>query len=104
MYGANNPLKYVDPDGKDITIYYRAPSGGATDFGHIMLGVMNQEHGQTAFIDYYPAHGTDGFGNGPGTFNLGDMAERGQQNANGQLRASRFRPIPTKPRRSSMRS
>ncbi len=42
-YGANNPLKYVDPDGKDITLYYRAPSGGATDFGHVMLGVLAQQ-------------------------------------------------------------
>ena len=22
VYGGNNPLKYVDPDGKDITIFY----------------------------------------------------------------------------------
>ncbi|MDQ2950032.1 MAG: hypothetical protein M3Y27_29535, partial [Acidobacteriota bacterium] len=25
IYGGNNPLKYVDPDGQDITIYYRLP-------------------------------------------------------------------------------
>ncbi len=84
-YGANNTLKYVDPDGKDITIYYRAPSGGATDFGHVMLGVLNQSTGQTAFIDFYPKNGTDALGRGPGTFNLGDMGERGAQNANGQF-------------------
>jgi hypothetical protein len=40
-YGANNPLKYVDQDGKDITLYYRAPSGGVADFGHLMVGVLN---------------------------------------------------------------
>jgi len=84
-YGANNPLKYVDKDGKDITLYYRAPSGGSTDFGHVMLGVLNQDTGRTAFIDFYPKGGTDALGRGPGTFNPGDMAERGQQNANGQF-------------------
>ena len=26
IYGGNNPLKYVDPDGEDITIYYRPPT------------------------------------------------------------------------------
>ena len=84
-YGANNPLKYVDPDGKDITIYYRAPSGGVTDFGHVMLGVLNQNTGKTAFIDFYPKGGTDALGRGPGTFNPGDMGERGAQNAEGKF-------------------
>jgi RHS repeat-associated protein len=79
VYGANNPIKYVDPDGKDITIYYRAPNGGASDFGHIMLGVLNQDTGKTAFVDFYQQNGRP---LGPGTFNPGDMAERGQQNAN----------------------
>jgi RHS repeat-associated protein len=84
-YGANNPLKYVDPDGKDITIYYRAPTGGVTDFGHVMLGVLNQNSGKTAFIDFYPKGGTDSLGRGPGTFNPGDMSERGTQNADGKF-------------------
>jgi len=84
-YGANNPLKYVDKDGKDITIYYRAPSGGVADFGHVMLGVLNQDTGKAAFIDYYPKNGTDALGRGAGTLNPGDMSERGQQNANGQF-------------------
>jgi hypothetical protein len=85
VYGGINPLKYVDPDGKDITVYYRAPSGGTTDFGHVMLGVLNQDTGKTAFIDFYPKSGTNALGLGAGTFNPGDMAERGQQNANGQF-------------------
>jgi len=84
-YGANNPLKYVDQDGKDITLYYRAPSGGVADFGHLMVGVLNQDTGRTAFIDYYPKNGTDALGRGAGTFNPGDMGERGQQNADGNF-------------------
>ena len=31
VYGANNPLKYIDKDGKDITIFYRPPSGASRD-------------------------------------------------------------------------
>ena len=35
VYSANNPLKYTDPDGEDITIFYRRPSGSG-DFGHVV--------------------------------------------------------------------
>jgi len=97
-YGANNPLKYVDPDGKDITIYYRAPSGGIADFGHVMLGVLNQNTGKTAFIDFYPKNGTDALGRGAGTFNGvdkgSDLHERGEQNAAGQFASLTIRTNP----------
>ncbi len=77
VYAADNPLKYVDPDGKDITIFYRPPSCTfCTDFGHIYLGALNQATGQTGFLDYYPQNGTDSFGNGPGAFNTGNMQDR----------------------------
>jgi RHS repeat-associated protein len=46
IYGGNNPLKYVDPDGRDITIFY--DHGGAA--GHIMLAAYNQQNGDFAFL------------------------------------------------------
>lgn len=36
-YAANNPLKYVDPDGQDITIFYESGVPG-----HIMWWRMTQ--------------------------------------------------------------
>ena len=80
VYAANNPLKYVDPDGLDITLYYRPPSGAPMDFGHVFLGALNQSSGEVAFLDYYPPDGTNGFGSGRGEFNPGDMQDRAGQN------------------------
>jgi hypothetical protein len=37
---------------------------------------MNQNTGQTAFLDYYPQNGTNCFGSGTGTFNTGDLQSR----------------------------
>ena len=83
-YAANNPLKYIDKDGEDITIFYRPPSG-ASDFGHIMLGALNQDTGKVGFLDYYPAGKVNGLGQGPGAFNMGNMSERAAQNAEGRF-------------------
>jgi RHS repeat-associated protein len=85
VYGANNPLKYVDMDGEDITIFYRPPSGTFNDYGHIMLGALNQATGKVAFLDYYPAGEVNRIGQGTGTFNRGDMSERAAQNARGRF-------------------
>jgi RHS repeat-associated protein len=93
-YGANNPLKYIDKDGQDITIYYRPPSGASNDYGHVLLGVLNQATGKVDFLDYYPAHGTNGIGQGPGTFNQGDMAERGAQNSEGTFASLTIQTTP----------
>ena len=49
-YAANNPLKYVDPDGQDITYFY--DQGGIA--GHAMLFVYNQQTGASAIEDFGP--------------------------------------------------
>src|SRR6185437_15032627 len=54
VYGGNNPLLYVDRTGRDITVFYRAPSGAQADAGHILLAVTNQATGAVRFADYYP--------------------------------------------------
>jgi RHS repeat-associated protein len=56
-YGLNNPLFYTDPNGEDVTIYYRPPnenSGSKEDQGHIFIYVRNDETGESAYLDYYP--------------------------------------------------
>lgn len=80
IYGGNNPLKYIDRDGEDITIYYRPAMGGSNaDFGHVYIGALNQDTGKVGFLDYYPAGPTDGLGTGAGAFNLGNMQDRAGQ-------------------------
>jgi len=54
-YCLNNPLLYTDPNGEDVTIYYRAPKGlKELDFGHVLIYVRNDETGESAYYDYYP--------------------------------------------------
>jgi RHS repeat-associated protein len=58
-YCLNNSLLYTDPNGEDVTIYYRASRGiGAMlsdqDFGHILIYVRNDETGEAVYYDYYP--------------------------------------------------
>jgi RHS repeat-associated protein len=50
-YAANNPLKYIDPDGQDITYFYD-PGGVA---GHAVLFAYNQANGQSAIESFGPA-------------------------------------------------
>jgi len=57
-YGANNPLKYTDPDGQDITVFYEKPSG-MTSFGHIMFVAENQQTGDAAAMSYGPVHDSE---------------------------------------------
>ena len=49
-YAANNPLKYIDPDGKDITYFYD-PGGTA---GHAVLFAYNQATGDSALESFGP--------------------------------------------------
>jgi hypothetical protein len=55
IYGGNNPLKYVDPDGRDITIFYQ--SGFPT--GHVMIAAYNQQTGDFAFMSVGPQQHLD---------------------------------------------
>jgi hypothetical protein len=77
-------LKYIDRDGEDITVFYRPPSGASGDYGHILLGVLNQQTGKTGFLDYYPKNGADSLGRGPGAFNTGNMQTRADEAAAGK--------------------
>lgn len=52
VYGGNDPLKYVDPDGRDITFFY-TPEGPA---GHAILLAYNQETGDSAVKSFGPAN------------------------------------------------
>jgi RHS repeat-associated protein len=50
IYGGNNPLKYFDPDGKDITFFY--DRGGIA--GHAILFVYNQDTDTSAIESFGP--------------------------------------------------
>lgn len=51
IYGADNPLKYIDQDGQDITYFY--DSGGPA--GHAVLFAYNQDTGDSAIESFGPA-------------------------------------------------
>jgi hypothetical protein len=53
VYGGNNPLKYVDPDGRDITVFY-TETGRA---GHFWMVAYDQSTGQSAVMDFGPQNG-----------------------------------------------
>ena len=50
IYGGNNPLKYTDPDGKDITVFYEP--GFPT--GHFALAAYNQKTTDFAYLSVGP--------------------------------------------------
>jgi RHS repeat-associated protein len=55
-YGANNPLKYIDPDGQDVTIFYEEGPAGGGPPGHIMMLVYDQQTGASAVESFGPDH------------------------------------------------
>jgi RHS repeat-associated protein len=83
VYAANNPLKFVDPDGQDITLFYQ-PSESSTnlgDYGHAFLAAYDESTNQVEFLDYYPEDRNNlqlqgGEFVGPGAFNSGTFNER----------------------------
>jgi RHS repeat-associated protein len=79
-YAANNPLLYVDPTGRDVTFFYRKPSGADRDAGHFFMAVTNQATGQVKFLDYYP-QGNKGWLPKAGVFNQRMTEERLKQHA-----------------------
>jgi RHS repeat-associated protein len=54
VYGGNNPLKYIDPDGRDITVFYS--NGGRQ--GHFWLFAYDQSTGDSAVLDFGPKAGS----------------------------------------------
>jgi RHS repeat-associated protein len=53
IYGGSNPLKYTDPDGRDITLFY-TDTGPA---GHFWMVAYDQGSLQSATLDFGPATG-----------------------------------------------
>ena len=53
-YAANNPLKYIDQDGRDITVFYEAPSLLPPSAGHLMMVAENQQSGDAAVMSFGP--------------------------------------------------
>ena len=49
VYAANNPLKYIDPDGQDIVFAYHEGNPG-----HICMAAYNEQNGDFAVRDFGP--------------------------------------------------
>ncbi len=65
-YTANNPLKYVDPDGKDITYFYDP----GLPAGHAVLFAYNQATGDSALESFGPAWHDAPVGPGVSNFDM----------------------------------
>jgi RHS repeat-associated protein len=56
VYGGNNPLKYVDPDGRDITVFYTNTGWQ----GHFWMVAYDQNTGNSAVMNFGPRDETLG--------------------------------------------
>ncbi len=52
VYGANNPLRFVDPDGRDVVALVQPPHGFMP--GHFALFAHNPNTGAVAFMSFGP--------------------------------------------------
>lgn len=52
VYGANNPLRFVDPDGRDVVALLQPPHGFMP--GHFALFAHNPDTGAAAFMSFGP--------------------------------------------------
>ena len=55
-YSLNNPLKFLDPDGKEAILFYRGPTQ-LGDYGHVFIYVRNASTGRAGVFDFYPETG-----------------------------------------------
>jgi RHS repeat-associated protein len=51
-YAANNPLRFTDPDGRDVVALLEPPAGGR--FGHFALFAHNPSTNEAAFMSFGP--------------------------------------------------
>src|SRR6185437_21656 len=69
VYGGNNPLKFIDPDGKEkqLVIYVQQPvpgtrtvsTQGGTNFGHAFIGLKDTVTGAEHRVGFYPKNKWD---------------------------------------------
>jgi RHS repeat-associated protein len=52
IYGANNPFRFVDQDGRDIVALYEPPNVLAGSAGHFMLFANNSTTGESAMMSF----------------------------------------------------
>jgi RHS repeat-associated protein len=52
LYSANNPLRFIDPDGRDIVALFEPPNPVSGSAGHFMLFANNPSTGESAIMSF----------------------------------------------------